>query len=117
MSTGTNWSSLALLLVRLVTTSGFAVSGLTKLAGAEVPAIEFAIWGYPGWLLYVVGAMELGGALALWHPRWARTGLAMLAAVVLGAAATHVNFQEWSALQRPAAFGALLGYLALRGRR
>lgn len=116
MPGGTRWSSLALLLVRLVTSAGFAVSGLVKLAGAEVPAIEFAVWGYPGWFLYVVGAMEVGGALALWHPRWSRTGLALLAAVVLGAVATHVNFREWTALQRPAAFAALLGYLVLRGR-
>ncbi|MDH3894729.1 MAG: DoxX family protein, partial [Chromatiales bacterium] len=43
----------------------FGVSGLQKLFYLDVPAGEFAVWGYPRWLLFAVGAAELLGALLL----------------------------------------------------
>jgi len=109
----TKWSAYAVLLVMLVTSAGFAASGLSKLAAAEVPSIEFAIWGYPAWSLYVVGAMEVLGAAAIWHRRTLRMGLVLLGLVVVAATLTHVRFDEWTALDRPAAFAAMLAYIAM----
>jgi uncharacterized membrane protein YphA (DoxX/SURF4 family) len=107
------WSAYVVLVVMLVTSAGFAVSGFSKLAGAEVPTIEFAIWGYPAWSLYAVGAMEVIGAAAIWSARALRFGLLLLGLVVIAATITHIRFEEWTALNRPAAFAVMLSYIAV----
>jgi len=39
--------------------------GTMKLMGVDVLVQNFQRWGYPGWFLYVIGAVEVMGALGL----------------------------------------------------
>jgi uncharacterized membrane protein YphA (DoxX/SURF4 family) len=106
------WSSLAGLALSVVLSLGFLSSGLPKLMNAEVPAIEFAVWGYPQWMLYGVGFLEVLGAVCIWHRPWAPWGFGMLSVVVAGALLTHLRFEEWQALHRAAAFAVVLAAAA-----
>lgn len=95
-------------LLSLLLSVAFVSSALPKLMNEEVAAIEFAVWGFPHWSLYVVGGIELLGALAILNRRTLRWGLVLLAAVTCGGIATHVNFAEWKALQQSLAFAVIL---------
>ncbi|PLX57368.1 MAG: hypothetical protein C0629_02650 [Chromatiales bacterium] len=86
----------------------FGVSGLQKLFYLDVPAGEFAVWGYPRWLLFAVGAAELLGALLLQRARWRVLGAWMLSGVVVAAAYTHLRHVEYAAMWRPVILGAML---------
>lgn len=90
----------------------FVASGFPKLMNSEVAAIEFAVWGYPGWLLFLVGLAEVAGAVALLDRRSAPWGLGLLAAVVAGAVVTHLRFQEWQALRLALSHGVVLAAVA-----
>ena len=107
-----HWTILAGLIMSALLTLGFLSSGIPKLLDAEVPAIEFAVWGYPKWMQYFVGITEVLGALAIWHRLTLRWGFLMLAVVVCGAVVTHLRFAEWQALQQVLAFGVLLAATA-----
>jgi uncharacterized membrane protein YphA (DoxX/SURF4 family) len=106
------WTASAGLILSGVLCLGFLSSGVPKLMNAEVPAIEFAVWGYPHWTLYVVGLMEVLGALAILRRSTAAWGFSMLAAVVLGGLLTHIRFQEWQALHQALAFAVVLAAAA-----
>lgn len=47
-------------------------------------------WGYPVWFLYLIGALELAGGLAILVPRTASYGALVLATVMLGALVTRL---------------------------
>ncbi len=107
-----SWMALAGGLLSVLLSVAFVSSGLPKLMNEEVAAIEFAVWGFPQWSLYVVGGTELLGALAILHRRTLRWGVILLALVICGGIATHLKFAEWEALQQSLAFAVILGAVA-----
>lgn len=92
----------------------FALSGGAKLAGLEFEVQAFARWGYPPWFMYAVGAAEAAGALALLTRRYG--ALAALAALMVGALATHLAHAEWGMLALATAIFALCVGCAWQGR-
>ncbi len=95
----------------------FGVSGLQKLFYLDVPAGEFAVWGYSRWFLFAVGAAEVLGALLLQRARGRIAGVWILAVIVVGATYTHLRHFEFAALWRPAILGALLVVILWLARR
>ncbi|MGD9341157.1 MAG: DoxX family protein [Chromatiales bacterium] len=102
------WRDHLLLVCSVAVGLVFGVSGLQKLFYLDVPAGEFAVWGYPRWLLFAVGAAELLGALLLQRARWRVLGAWMLSGVVVAAAYTHLRHVEYAAMWRPVILGAML---------
>lgn len=51
----------------------------------------FQSWGYPIWFMFLIGCIELFGALALFVRRTAATAAFLLAAVMLGAVGTLIT--------------------------
>ena len=76
----------------------FMYAGYKKLAGNEVTAQHFQTWGYGHWLLYVVGSLELAGALLLLFPVTATSGALLLSLIMVGASYTLWNHQVWKTL-------------------
>ena len=74
----------------------FIMQGLMKISGMEAWVQRFRDYGYPEHFCFVVGVLELGGALLLLVPRTARIGAAVLGLVMLAAAATHFVHGEAS---------------------
>lgn len=91
------------------------MAGGSKLAGVEMHVENFAKWGYPGFFVYLTGAIEVGGALLLLVPKTRWVGAALLVVTMLAAMATHALFAEWGGLVAPAVLGAMAagaGWLA-----
>src|SRR5688500_16056237 len=71
----------------------FLGAGGGKLAGQATE--NFARWGYSTTLMYLIGVMELLGAIGLWIPllrKWAAMGLI---GIMIGAAYTHILNGEY----------------------
>ena len=64
--------------------------GFTKFAMAADWVERFEGWGLPGSMVMIVGAMELGGAILLLIPKFAKWGGVVVAMTMLGAAGTHL---------------------------
>ena len=76
----------------------FLLSGGAKLVGLEFEIEAFTRWGYPLWFMYLAGALEVAGGIALLVPRLSALASAGLAAFMIGAVATHVVHAEWARL-------------------
>jgi uncharacterized membrane protein YphA (DoxX/SURF4 family) len=68
----------------------FAGGGLLKLSGAPVMAELFADIGAGQWLRYLVGALEVAGAVGLLVPRLSGLAALGLAGLMVGATATNL---------------------------
>ena len=66
------------------------LAGGTKLAGADMPIALFGQIGLGQWFWYVTGGLEVLGAILLLVPTTAALGAVVLAAIMVGAMATHL---------------------------
>ena len=71
-------------------------AGLPKLLGLGGWVALFAHFGYPAWLVPLVGIVEVSGVVLLFMPRFASIGATMIAVVMVGALTSHSTHQEWS---------------------
>ena len=66
--------------------------------GARSMPEEFAAYGLPGWLLYVVGALKVGGALCLiagiWFPSLVLPAALVICILMVGALAMHFRIGD-----------------------
>ena len=82
--------SVALWVVQVVLATQFLGAGLMKLAGSQTMVDMFAEIGVGQWFRYLVGALELAGAIGLVVPRWCGPAALGLAGVMAGAIVTNV---------------------------
>lgn len=68
----------------------FLLLGLSKLAGLAPWPELFARWDYAPGLRPAAGGVEVAGAVLLFVPRLVPVGAALLGAVMIAAAATHL---------------------------
>ena|SRR5579884_894585 len=83
-------SRLILWAVQVVTAVAVLGAGTATVAGAAQPVAMFHQIGAGEWFRYLTGALEIAGALGLLVPRLAGLAAAALAALWLGALATHL---------------------------
>jgi putative oxidoreductase len=81
----------------------FLFSGASKLFGVTEMVNFFAQVGFGQWLLYLLGVLEVGSAVALFFPRQAFYGALVVSFSLLG----HIVIHE-VVLHRPAAFLVVL---------
>jgi uncharacterized membrane protein YphA (DoxX/SURF4 family) len=93
----------------------FFASGGAKLAALEFETEAFARWGYPPWFMYLTGVLEVAGAIGLLLPRLATLAAACLAALMIGAVATHAMHAEWPMLGIASLILAACAWRAWRG--
>lgn len=94
----------------------FLASGGAKLAGLEFEIAAFERWGYPLWFMYFTGAVEVAGGIGLLIRRLSALAAAGLAAMMIGAVATHVIHAEWGMLVAATIILALSAARAWQGR-
>jgi len=68
----------------------FLFAGGTKLSGSQEMIRNITGMGYPAWATYVIGAVEVLGAIGLLIPRFTRLAALGLALVMVGAVASHL---------------------------
>jgi putative oxidoreductase len=94
----------------------FLLSGSAKLVGLEFELRAFERWGYPLWFMYMTGALEVTGSIAILMPRISALVSACLAGLMIGAVGTHLINAEWpmmvlaTMILLTAAWRALKGY-------
>ena len=85
----------------------FGIAGLMKLTGTAYEVEHFAAWGFPGYAVYLVGAAELLGGLAMLYRPLRGIAAAGLFFIMLGAIGTHALHAEVSGLLAPSAMGLI----------
>jgi putative oxidoreductase len=98
------------LLLRGLLTAVFVTAAGMKFAALPFEVAGFARFGYPLWFMYAVGAAQLLGAALLWRRGTVAYGALLLAAVMVGAAFSHLRAGDPAAMALPAL--VLLGLLA-----
>ena len=85
-------------------TLGFGAAGLGKILGKSWPRL-FTGWGYAPWFCYLIGAVEITGAVFLLFPRFTSYAALLLMLVMVGA--------EYTLLTHPGSLGrfAPLGHM------
>jgi putative oxidoreductase len=76
--------------VQILTALAFLAAGGSKLSGAPAMVGMFEKIGFGQWFRYVIGSLEVVGALLLLLPRTAAIGAWVLATVMIGAIGTHL---------------------------
>ena len=76
--------------------------------GARSMPEEFAAYGLPAWIIYVVGALKVGGALCLitgiWFPFLVFPAALVIGLLMVGAVAMHVKIGDPLKKSVPALF-------------
>ena len=109
---------IVLWLITIVEAVGIGAPGTAKFRLDVWPRL-FVGWGYPVWFTYVIGVVEVAGALAILVPRLATWAALVLGTVMLGAVVTlilHPGTMGWGT---PVVHIVLLAIIAVarwRGR-
>jgi uncharacterized membrane protein YphA (DoxX/SURF4 family) len=106
------WKNAGLWVLSILMAAMFLFAGLTKLMGAEMHVVNFDRWGYPLTFMYVVGLIEVAGALLLLIPRLASYAALLLSVNMLGANLTHIAAGEYTMLVMPLMLLAFLVVVA-----
>jgi putative oxidoreductase len=107
--------TIALWTLQAVLALMFTMAGLAKVVGDAVMVEMFATIGIGQWFRYVVGALEIAGAVGVLVPRL--SGLAALGLVCLMAGATLTNLFVLGASPLLPLVLLLVSALVARGRR
>jgi putative oxidoreductase len=84
------WVCIALLTLQ------FAAASAGKLTGAAEK--RFIDWGYSATFSYIIGSLELLGAIGLFFPKFRMWAACGLMGIMIGAAYTHLTHNESSRL-------------------
>lgn len=95
-------------LVRIVIALAFAAASLGKLLSSPGVLDRFATYGFPSGFHFVIGAIELAGAILILVPKTRRYAILLLGVIVIGAAGTHLVHDPLAQLLRPLVFGIFL---------
>ena len=78
------------IVLRGLLTMVFLVAAGMKFAAVPFEVEGFARFGYPLWFMYVVGALQLLGAVLLWTRECVALGAGLLAVIMIGAVGSHL---------------------------
>lgn len=93
---------------------GFALNGLMKLSGSPQAVAIFEAMGTAGWMPYVIGVLEILGAIGLLIPRLSGTAALAFIALMIGAVVSHLI---WGGSPVPAVVLLILSAVVAYGRR
>jgi uncharacterized membrane protein YphA (DoxX/SURF4 family) len=97
-----------------ITALGFAFSGLMKLSGSPQALAVFQAMGTAGWMPYVIGVLEILGAIGLLIPWLSGTAASAFVALTIGALVCHAI---WGGFAVPAIVMLVLSTVVAYGRR
>ena len=73
----------------------FVCAGLLNVFATAPLLAEYQRWGYPGWMHYATGVLELSSAVLLARKPTRQVGIALGAAIMLAAVLTLAIHREW----------------------
>ena len=84
---------------------GFLFAGVTKLAGTEMQIKNLESWGYPLWLRFPIGIIELVFAVAILIPRYRKLTIFGTFTWMVAAVITHLQAGQASMIGGALLFG------------
>lgn len=108
--------TLFLWVITIAAGAGMALAGVTKFTSSEMWTGLFAGWGYPAAFAYVIGFLEVAGALAFLVPRFATYAGTLIALIMSGAVITILVHQADMPLLVPATNLVVFGAVAFLRR-
>ncbi len=103
------YGNIALWVIQIMAALLFLLQGGQKLLGMPEVAENFARWGYPDFMPYLIGIFEILGAIGLLIPRMAGLAAVGLIIIMIGALYTHVTHGEFGMAPIPLIVIVLLG--------
>jgi uncharacterized membrane protein YphA (DoxX/SURF4 family) len=94
----------------------FAITGIGKLASISPSPENFTRWGFSMSFMYMIGAVEIGGGLALLVPRLSVFAALGLIVTMFGAARTGIVFGEAPHIVFPLVLIVLLAIVVVARR-
>jgi uncharacterized membrane protein YphA (DoxX/SURF4 family) len=94
--------TLFLWIITIAAAAGMALAGVTKFTSSEMWTGLFSGWGYPAAFAYVIGFLEVSGALAFLVPRFATYAGTLIALIMSGAVITILVHDSGMQLSIPA---------------
>src|SRR5450631_2985920 len=85
----------------------FLGSGLSKIFGAEMQIKNFESWGYPLWLRFPIGLIEMAFAIALVIPRFRKITIYGIFTWTIVAVITHLQAGQANMIAGPIFFSVL----------
>ena len=96
----------------------FIGSGITKLLGVDMQIKNFESWGYPLWLRFPVGLLEIALAIGLVMPRFRKITIYGIFIWTIVAVITHLQAGQVSMIGGPILFSVFAtAILFLSGRK
>ncbi len=96
----------------------FLFEGITKLLALQFQVDFFNHWGYPVEFMYLIGLLEIAGAIGLWIPKLSVYANIGLLGIMVGAFYTHISSGDQPQMFGLAVIATLLlllyGYLYYR---
>jgi uncharacterized membrane protein YphA (DoxX/SURF4 family) len=91
----------------------FLVPASFKLLNVSIAVEHFTTWGIPLWMMHVIGASELAGAIGLLVPRTRFAAAYALFLLMIGGLLTHLTHGEYLFASMPIVYGSGL-YLLMK---
>jgi hypothetical protein len=91
----------------------FFVPASFKLFNVSIALEHFTAWGIPFWMMHVIGASELAGAVGLLVPRTRLAATYGLFLLMIGGLLTHLTHGEYLFALMPIVYGGGL-YLLMK---
>ena len=73
----------------------FAMTAGMKLLAVPIQVERFEFWGYPIWLMYIIGILELIAAALLILTPTRILGAGLSLSVLIGILFTHMHHEQW----------------------
>ncbi|MFT5130469.1 MAG: putative membrane protein YphA (DoxX/SURF4 family) [Rhodothermales bacterium] len=109
-------ASKPLLVLRILLILFFVLMASKNLMGNEQMRADFARWGYPEWFRILTACLQLLCAALFLHASVTFYGAALLSAMMVGAALTHLRYDPPAAIVSPLIFLAFAVVLAISYR-
>ena len=81
-------------ILKIIVTIGFLLAGIAKLLGAKPIVDQFREFKLPVKAMYLVGILEVSGAIALYCPTLALASAIGLALLMVGVIANHLKVKH-----------------------
>jgi uncharacterized membrane protein YphA (DoxX/SURF4 family) len=92
-------------------------SGSTKLLGVEMQIKNLESWGYPLWLRFPIGLIEIAFAIALLIPKFRKPAIYGIFAWTIVAVITHLQAGQVNLIAPPILFSAIAAAILFLSKR
>jgi putative oxidoreductase len=95
---------------------GFLFAGITKLSGTEMQLKNLESWGYPLWIRFPIGLLELVLAVTILIPKYQKLTIYAVFTWTVAAVITHLQASQGAMIGAPILFSIVAAAILLLQR-